>query len=90
MGKNIKKDIPGQLLIFNIISPDRASSTDKPDPKGKTFDDIKDIFGDYTCKSLKFGSRHENADPLGFYCEITDSGCVYPDCTLFVPVKQKK
>lgn len=88
MDKDTKKEIPGQLLMFDITLPDRASSTDKPGRKEETVNDLRGIFGDYTCESLKFSSTHKNADPYGFYCEITDSQCVYPDCTLFTPIKQ--
>ena len=88
MIKDSKKDLPGQLKLFDNLYPDRAHQDNNTRPGSDTTDDVKQIFGTYTCKSLKFSSTLKYADPYGYYCEVIKAPCVYPECTVYQPVKQ--
>lgn len=88
MIKDSKKDLPGQGNFFDLLYPDRVHQGNKSTPGSDTTDDVKEIFGSYTCVSLKFSSTFKNADAYGQYCEVLKAPCVYPECSLYQPVKQ--
>ena len=88
MINNNKRELPGQGDFFNLLYPDRAYRGPKSSPASDTTDDVKQIFGEYTCKSLRWSWEKKNTDAFGNYCKVIDAPCVYPDCSVYQPVKQ--
>lgn len=91
MGRTSRKDIPGQLGLFDPTPAAKSDITAADLQKENTIDDLKSIFGDTPCSSLKRDPKKALLDFSGYYCEVFGDPCTYPDCTAYTPkFKNKK